>query len=871
MRSLRRSTVLLFSLAGVAACSEDGPGVGDFVPDLDAGTGGTGASATGGAAGMGGASGVGGQGGGDAGAPGQAGGGGAAGAPTVPDGAGVGDSCSDDQPCRPGLRCADAVCEPSRSSPLGAPCTISAECEPGLQCVGATCASAGEGVEGDPCLTDASCQAGLRCDVVGLALQCIPEGDGDIGAECATGKDCYAGLSCVAGSCVFAPLGPLAGLSWPGVDCEATSETEVRAYFEVPGADPPGEAGDFFRLPFPNDVRRSETGLDLTGFPTPGAGVLGFDAVARYVEAVSGETGWGTTPTVFFRFSGPIDAESIEVGFTDITPGSPEYGYRPGHSWVYSPERTKYVCSDWLAVRRLVSRMNDDGTTWGPLRPGHTYAVWLTTSMRSATGEPIARSEHLTALLSDTPPSDPALLAAHTAYAPFRAFLADPDKPADNPGSPEEILNATLITAAEVRAPMAALAEAVETEPVPVANSWVLCGDGVSSPCPQAEGGRACGTGDEAYDEYQALIELPVFQRGTAPYLAPDDGGDIASEPVRTEAVCLSLSVPKATMPDSGWPLVIHAHGTGGSYRGHVRPEVAGAFSDAVAPTEEVPMAVLGIDQVQHGPRRGDSTSDPEDLFFNFANPKAARGNPLQGAADQLALVRWASTLDVPAEVSGGARILIDPDAIVFFGHSQGATHGSLAMPYTDGVQAVVLSGNGASLMHALLAKTQPVNLPAVLPLLLGDATFSPESEAAIYHPVLSLLQHWIDPADPLNFATSIAFDPPEGRTGKHVFQTFGLGDSYSPPQTMELYALMASLDLVASTPPLEVPYPIGNLMEVPAPLAGNRSGLTLGVRRYPQTPGEDGHFVAFATTPMRDIRWFLAMAAIGEVPQIGQ
>src|SRR5690606_29926116 len=182
------------------------------------------------------------------------------------------------------------------------------------------------------------------------------------------------------------------------------------------------------------------------------------------------------------------------------------------------PERTKYVCSDWLAVRRLVSRMNDDGTTWGPLRPGHTYAVWLTTSMRSATGEPIARSEHLTALLSDTPPSDAALLAAHTAYAPFRAFLADPDKPADNPGSPEEIRNATLITAAEVRAPMAALAEAVETEPVPVANSWVLCGDGVSSPCPQAEGGRACGTGDEAYDEYQALIELPVFQRGTAPY-----------------------------------------------------------------------------------------------------------------------------------------------------------------------------------------------------------------------------------------------------------------------------------------------------------------------------------------------------------------
>jgi len=43
---------------------------------------------------------------------------------------------------------------------------------------------------------------------------------------------------------------------------------------------------------------------------------------------------------------------------------------------------------------------------------------------------------------------------------------------------------------------------------------------------------------------------------------------------------------------------------------------------------------VLGIDQVAHGPRRGSSTASPDDLFFNFTNPAAARGNALQGAAD---------------------------------------------------------------------------------------------------------------------------------------------------------------------------------------------------------------------------------------------
>jgi len=34
---------------------------------------------------------------------------------------------------------------------------------------------------------------------------------------------------------------------------------------------------------------------------------------------------------------------------------------------------------------------------------------------------------------------------------------------------------------------------------------------------------------------------------------------------------------------------------------------------------------VLGIDQVAHGPRRGDSTLPPDLLFFNFTNPQAGK------------------------------------------------------------------------------------------------------------------------------------------------------------------------------------------------------------------------------------------------------
>src|SRR5690606_19889672 len=153
--------------------------------------------------------------------------------------------------------------------------------------------------------------------------------------------------------------------------------------------------------------------------------------------------------------------------------------------------------------------------------------------------------------------------------------------------------------------------------------------------------------------------ELPIFQEGEAPYIS--EGGRIRTNGAqRTEKVCMALTVPKGEMPEAGWPLVVFGHGTGGSFRSHVNPQIAGALSeitglpDAPEPVAPVtaaadagadagspaaPMvdngpvrfAVLGYDAVVHGPRRGDSQEHPNHLFFNFLNPDSAQGNPLQG------------------------------------------------------------------------------------------------------------------------------------------------------------------------------------------------------------------------------------------------
>lgn len=788
--------------------------------------------------------------------------------------AGVGDTCSEALACRPGLACnSGATCELGHSLLAGAPCTISGECKNGLQCAataaGSQCQAAGGAVEGEACTADLDCISGLRCTIEGFNTICSPEGTGDVGAACTTSAGCYAGLACASGSCAPAlPGAPSFGLpTWRGVSCDPPGTAAPVALFELPGAQ--GSAGgDFFRSPFPSDARKKAGKLDLAGFPTPGTELLGWDPVQRYVDAVSGsESAWGAYPTVIFRFSAPVDFDSFRspnttVNWIDVTPGAPEYGSNAGLYWFASEGRSKYVCEHWFGVRR---------PRGAPLLPGHTYAIWLTTEARDKVGQPVKASPQLVALMGDAPPADPALADPHTAFAPFRAYLADQGMPASS------VLNAAVVTVGDHRAPMRELAAAVEAAPAPTSAGWVRCGGGAASPCPDASGDRACGAGDPAFDEYHALVSLPIFQQGEAPYLEAPAGKLQTSAPVRSEDVCMALTVPKGTMPTAGWPVVVFAHGTGGSFRSHVGDTVAGALANAAAPGGSVQFAVLGIDQVQHGPRRGSSTKSPNDLFFNFANPDAARGNPLQGAADQVALGRFAAGLDLDAATTGGDAIKLDPANVFFFGHSQGATHGSLAMPYADAYRAVVLSGNGASLMHSLLTKTKPVNISAAVPFVLGDFDATGKLSGGDMHPVLTLLQHWIDQADPLNYARVVGRFPETGHAPKHVFQTFGLGDTYSTEATMATYAIAGDFAMAAHDPSADPPSTAFEGRTVaPVPLSGNATvetvAYTLAVRQYGPPADRDGHFVAFdVQSASGDVTRFLAMAARGETPQVGE
>lgn len=773
---------------------------------------------------------------------------------------GVGEACTGDGECRPGLLCVNDVCEPGHTLPEGSDCILGAECQAGLYCAGGVCTTAGSGTAGDACTSDADCAAGFRCGIVGLAAQCVAEGTNDVGGACVTGADCYGGLACIGGACAPAPPGtPPWGLPWAGVDCPAENGP-VEAYFRVPrGVDD----GDFFRLPFPNDVRLDAGVPDLSGFPTPGPGVLGFDVVDRYARAFEqGNDGWGLYAPILFRFSGAIDFPSINgnIALVDLTTGQ-----GLGFYYTYHGGRNKYVCSHWVAMRRAQGRT---------FTPGHTYAAYLLTGVQVAGGGNVARPADLVALLGASAPADPALAPEWPKYAPLRGYLSASFI------DPNTVLDATVFTAGHPRLPLEGLQATLNAAPAPAVSAFTRCDSGVASPCPDATGERACQAADPDFDELHALVTLPVYQQGTAPYLDPADGGgfalDVNGAPVmvRTEDVCLSLTVPKGAPPLGGWPTVVFAHGTGGHFRDHVVDGLAGELALGVddGTGNVVRAAVLGIDQVAHGPRRGGSTLAPDDLFFNFGNPAAARGNTAQGAADQMALLRLVPSIAVPAGVTGTAFTL--GTSVALWGHSQGATEGAIALPYGAWAGAV-LTGAGASLRDALLTKTSPQNVAAIAPWVLGDAAADGTLSGGVDHPALALVQMFMDGSDPVAYGALAAIAPPPGVAAHHLLQIYGLADSYAPSVVQATYALAAQLGLVVHDASVATPEPIGSLAELPVPASGNLvvGGKTVSayVREYAPTAPADGHFVAFDVPQARaDAERFLARALAGGVPRVG-
>jgi len=700
--------------------------------------------------------------------------------------------------CASGLRCNQGQCR----APGGSTCSASADCRAGNYCnIAGHCSAVGSGTVGAACSTDADCGQGLRCDIVGLTGRCSAPGSTDLGGACTHQVDCIAGLFCSETCKPFPDAFPATGNM--GQTC--ADEGAFRGYFEVPRPGQPPK--DFYRLPFPNDIRAPAGTLAIPDFYVPSSAPYGINLAQIYTAAVGASfEGFSSTAPVTMRFSKDVDFSSLQPRLIDLTVQT-DWPV----TYAYTQQRTKWSCANRLSL----------GPPPGePLVGGHLYAAVVTTAVRSATGEVPVQDPDLVGVLGGARPSDVSLGAAWEVYAPLRAFLG---------AEVSTVATAAVFTVADTSAHLSKVAAAVAAEGAPTLSAITLCGAGVTSPCADGTSARVCGD-DAAFFEVQGKITMPIYQQGLAPYLSAggailESGG--AAVKAGSQDVCFSVSIPKTTMPAGGWPLVVFAHGTGGTFRDYIADGVAAALAGATTPA-----AVFSFEGVGHGARRGGSTADPADIVFNVLNPPAARDVWLQGAADVLTALKVAGIVQT---VPSGPMLKFDATRTAFFGHSQGATTGELALPFTNAAPAAALSGAGAFLSEALVTKTSPFDVRGTLQVVLGDSI-------DVFHPMIILYQTYFDRSDPLALAPLVVRRPLAGVTAKKVYMSWGTGDTYAPPPTLEANAL--GLGLRPVSPILERASSLGTPISRPV-------NDIPAVFQYAPTTG-DGHFVAFQNASAR-------------------
>ncbi|MDX2020010.1 MAG: hypothetical protein SF187_07195 [Deltaproteobacteria bacterium] len=771
----------------------------------------------------------------------------------VPAGFGVGAACTAETQCRFGLTCAPttATCQPKGTSGPGAICTVSAECLPdyfcalgasaqGLPQTACTPRAMNRGGDGATCANEGDCATGFACVLDGLQGSCRMAGAGDIGAACTGPGGCFSGLFCIANVCST----PLALKPWTGAKCDVAEEATARIKFKLPRAADPA-SDDFFALPFPNDARFKDGKLSMKNFPRPGVGLIPIDPVDRYIKAIEADID-GASPngTVFFRFSRwpnttQLGASGV-MGVFNVTPGSPAFGTPLGFGWnattggAGTNTGSRYICPRYMALR--IS---------GRLEAGATYAVIIKGPLADKDNQPFAPDADFAALLAATPPADPELAQAYTRYKPLRDFIADPKS--GLAGTP--LVGGTVFTVQKSEAAMVALQKAVEAAPVPnlAVKSIVKCGEAIS-PCDDgvvgADKQRGClaAPANAAFDEYQGLVTLPVFQAGVRPYETPEQGGAIEYDAVSglakvqtTEDVCFSLTVPKGEKPAAGWPVVVYAHGTGGSYLTGRNTWAQDFATGVAAGGAAVPMAMLSYDGALHGTRKGVSTKKVDDLVFNFLNPVSARDTALQGAADLFAMAKV-------AEAYSQGNVTFDKTKLYLYGHSQGANAAASAAGFDPRYKTVVLSGSGGYLTFSFTTKEKPVNIKAALPAILGDqmeyASADPFKRPE-NHPLISVLQMYFDRSDPVNLVGRIVAAPIPMVPAKHLLHIYGQKDTYSPEPTQQELGLAAGITLVG---PVLTDYP--GVPKAAVATKANLNGFTAAQKQF--TPAAyDGHFVS--------------------------
>ncbi|NUP14115.1 MAG: hypothetical protein HOW73_49410 [Polyangiaceae bacterium] len=634
-------------------------------------------------------------------------------------------------------------------------------------------------------------------------------------------------------------LGSLIAL-YAGCQDEEPALPQVEGIYVVPSSLDELADETFFDHPFPSDLRMSDGAVRMAGWPNP----KGVPLIDEYIGFIDGRLdGFSPVAAGFLRFAGPIDPAGLPdaegstlatsaVQLIDIDPASPEVGTRRPIYVTFRAEAGAYWQPNTLSFMPVPGY---------PLRPHTHYALVVTDALHGEAGATVVAPAALKEVLGLAEPSTPAIEAARSALEPRVSGVRDAGI------DPERIVQFAAFTtndpAEEYLAAAGAIAAQIEA-PTADPAAWAVKKENAT------------------YTEYEGSYgPTPNYQAGEIPFTHFGDGGGFeldengVPQVYDTFTLRFSLSIPNADicpMPADGYPIVLYAHGTTGSYRSYIFDGTAASLTDQC-------LAVMGVDQIFHGTRPGapDKDTTIEILFFNFQNVEAARTNVRQSGLDEMQRARLFTEthMTLPSTIAvDGQEVRFDASKLMFFGHSQGSLNGPLFLAGNDTVRGAVLSGASAVMQITLLEKTKPEpSVAALVKTIFLQLVQDEANEVSLLYPPIALAQTIVDPVDPENYARYIVNEPVYGGP-KSVYMTEGVfadgtGDSFAPPRGCE--ALATAIGLPFMTPLVHEPTDaVGepNLVTIPPNgLSGNLAdGAASGVLAQWQPEEDDGHFVVF-------------------------
>jgi hypothetical protein len=662
---------------------------------------------------------------------------------------------------------------------------------------------------------------------------------------------------------------------------------------------PRGDRPDFNTLPWPSELFRAENGNGSIDWHTfPGAG---HPLLASYFAAAKADlSDFPIAPTIYFHFTAGPDRSRLSmrpeasmslrspVFLIDVDPKSPERGSLIPLESRYFASSLRYIPARTLALKPIAGFV---------LRPGTLYAAIIRRDLGDREERPLGTTPDFEQIKSPRPVSDAAAERARSIHSVAFDYLT-------SLGVQRDDIAAAALFRTLVPHTIADKLFDVATS-LPPSLSPRLLGGSWARPAKTAFAER------KSYSTMVGYYCTPSFQSrlDDAPFLS--GGGTLDLDESRSPRVVpvpessrfrtascgdlirarYILTIPKTSMPEGGYPLLVAAHGTGGSATDFLGEDNFAGWAAREG------IAAVSTDQPLHG------SADPEgarpgsrerrgfriagiplslfrgqplgaDLaFYNPLNPAATRDNLRQAAIDASLLARLLMATDFAtaekpdskkpqkllAPIPGQAPPRFDKTKILFAGHSQGSQSLAVQAAIDPLVRGVILSGCGGDARLGIVRRRDLTIMSFI-----ETALALEDGELNEFHPLMALVQALIDPVDPQSFAR-LYRDPLPGRNPQNVLHYGGLTDTYNPP---EAASALATALRAAPLSPLLVQVPglrILGITPTEGLLRGNIAGgrATAAFVQLASTRGEDGHFVVFNEPPAADLAMQFMRSAI--------